>query len=135
MSFEWTDDLLTGVDDVDEQHKEIFVRIKALLDALARQKGKEEIGGFLDFLEEYIAYHFAAEEREMTGRKYPGLPDHEKEHEDFKKKICALKREFNESGASVPLLLITVRSSCEWLIGHIKRTDMAMVKFIRSQPA
>jgi len=131
MSFEWNDDLLTGVDDVDAQHKEIFVRINALLDALTRQKGKDEIGGFLNFLEEYIAYHFAAEEREMTGEKYPGLAAHEKEHEDFKKRICALKRDFNESGASTQLILMTVRSSCEWLIGHINKTDKAMVAFLK----
>ncbi|MEK6743203.1 MAG: bacteriohemerythrin [Nitrospirota bacterium] len=133
MSFVWTDDLLTRVDDIDEQHKEIFVRLNALLDALARQKGKEEIGGFLDFLEEFVAYHFAAEEREMTGHKYPGLADHEKEHEEFKKRICALKRDFNESGASTQLVLMTVRSSCEWLVGHIKKTDKAMAGFLKQK--
>ena len=135
MGFEWTDDLLTGVRDVDEQHKEIFVRINALLDALTRQKGKEEIGGFLDFLQEYVAYHFAAEEREMTGHKYPGLPGHEKEHEEFKKRICSLKRDFNEYGASTQLILMTVRSSCEWLIGHIKKTDRAMIEFMKTRTA
>lgn len=135
MSFEWTDDLLTGVDDIDEQHKEIFVRLNSLLDALARQKGKDEVGGFLDFLEEFVAYHFAAEEREMTGHKYPGLADHEMEHEEFKKRISALKRDFIESGASTQLVLMTVRSSCEWLVGHIRKTDKAMITFMKTRTA
>ena len=132
MSFAWTDDLLTGVDDIDGQHKEIFVRINTLLDALARQKGRQETGKFLDYLVEYVAYHFAAEEREMTGRKYPGLAGHEREHEDFKKRINALKRDVQESGVSTQLVLMTVRSSCEWLIGHIKKTDKAMAEFIKA---
>jgi len=135
MSFEWTDDLLTGVDDIDAQHKEIFLRINALLDALARQAGKKEVGAFLDFLEEYVAYHFAAEEREMTGHRYPGLAGHEKEHEVFKKQISALKRDFKESGASTQVVLMTVRSACEWLIGHIKKTDMAMIAFLKTGAA
>ena len=37
MYIEWRDDLLTGVDEIDWQHKELFVRFNLLLDAC--QKG------------------------------------------------------------------------------------------------
>ena len=81
MEFAWSDDLLTGVRDIDEQHRELFSRVNTLIVACTQQKGKDEIGNYLQFLMDYVAFHFAAEEREMTTYQYPGLPELEREHE------------------------------------------------------
>jgi len=126
MIHQWTDDLFTGIPDIDEQHKELFRRINALSDACSRQKGREEISGYLGFLMEYVAYHFAAEEREMTARRYAGLTDHEAEHEEFKKQINALNRDLRVSGASHELIQVALWTSTEWLIDHVKGTDRRM---------
>ena len=134
MSFAWTDDLSTGVIDVDSQHKEIISRINALLEACARKDSdREEIGKYLGFMQEFIAYHFAAEEREMTGRKYPGLLSHEEEHEQLKHQVNTLCRDFREHGASVPVVLMTMRSAGDWFLNHIQKTDKAMAAFLKRQ--
>ncbi len=132
MGFQWTDDLLTGVADIDAQHKELFSRINGLIDACRQEEDKEEIGKYLEFLREYIAFHFAAEERTMTERKYPGLPEQEREHEAFKKRVNEQYRNYSAGkGASIQVVLATIQSSGEWLVNHIMKTDRAMAAFLK----
>ena len=135
MSFQWTEDLSTGVKDIDAQHKELILHVNTLLDACNHQKGRDDIGKFLGYLSEYVAFHFAAEEREMTSHHYPGLAAHEQEHEDFKKRIAELKRSFLEQGASTSVVLMTVRSAGEWLVSHIMKADTAMAAFLKQKGA
>lgn len=65
MAIEWTQDLSTGSDEIDNQHKELFRRINSLLDACNQGKGREEIGKTVQFLEDYVITHFSAEEEYM----------------------------------------------------------------------
>jgi hemerythrin len=136
MSFQWTDDLSTGVADVDSQHQEIISRINALMEACARHPSdRAAIGAYLDFMQEFIAYHFAAEEREMTGHAYPGLASHEARHEELKREINTLCRDFREHGANVPVVLMTMRTAGEWFIDHIQKTDKAMAAYLKERTA
>jgi len=133
MSFQWTEDLSTGVDDIDAQHRELILHVNTLLDACGHQKGRDDIGRFLDYLSEYVAFHFAAEERDMTYYHYPGLAAHEQEHEHFKKVVGGLKREFAEHGAGISVVLMTMRASCDWLVNHIKKTDRSMAAYLKDR--
>lgn len=126
MTFTWTPDISTGVEEIDSQHKELFKRINALLDACAQQKGKEEIGTYLAFLEDYVIQHFSAEEAAMTKAAYAGLAAHKQEHDYFKQRIATIKKEFLEFGATIHVVLLAVRTSGDWLFSHIKKTDREM---------
>lgn len=133
MEFQWSDELLTGADDIDAQHRELFFRVNALLQACTQQKGKDEIGNYLQFMMDYAAFHFAAEEREMTTHRYPRLAEHEAEHEEFKKRINELNREFREFGASIHVVLLAVRASGDWLVKHVRGTDRKMAEFLKKK--
>ena len=133
MSFTWNEELATGVADIDSQHKELIARVNALLAACNEGKDREEIGKYLEFLREYIAFHFAAEEREMTGRRYPGLAAHEAQHEQFKRQVSDLYGQFASKGASLQVVLTAITTSGTWLVNHIQRTDKEMAKFLKQQ--
>jgi len=133
MSIQWTEDLSTGVDDIDMQHKELILRLNTLLGACIQQKGLEEIGRYMEFLMEYVSYHFAAEEREMSTYGYPGLERHEQEHEQFKKEINALNKEIRVNGARMTIVQTTLWASSEWLISHVKGTDREMARFLKKE--
>ena len=66
MAIEWTEDLATGVPEIDAQHKELFSRINRLLEACNQGQGRAEVGKTLAFLEEYVLIHFSTEEKIMT---------------------------------------------------------------------
>jgi len=131
MDIIWTEDLSTGVAEIDEQHKDLFRQLNDLLQACSQKKGKEEIGRFVGFLSDYVILHFATEEREMIAHNYPGMAEHKNEHEQFKLKIDGLKMDFFEHGASIDVVLMAARMSYDWLQQHIKRTDKALGAFLK----
>jgi hemerythrin len=133
MSIEWSEDLSTGIADIDEQHKELFLRFNALEDACRQQRGLDEIGRYMDYLMEYTAYHFAAEEREMSRYNYTGLQRHHQEHEQFKREINALYNEIRVTGARMTLVQTTRWASMEWLVAHVKNTDGEMAAYLKKQ--
>ena len=56
----WSEKLFgTGIPEVDEQHKELFSRVNALLDACSRGDGAAAVRSTLEFLEGYMEQHFA----------------------------------------------------------------------------
>jgi hemerythrin len=132
MIFMWTEDLETGVAMIDDQHRELFLRLNALLEACRLQKGREEIELFLAFLDEYVIHHFVAEEQEMAESDYPGISAHKAEHREFVMQMLAIKKEAREYGAGIHVILMTVRASGDWLANHIRKTDKAMAAHLRS---
>ncbi|MBF0520960.1 MAG: hemerythrin domain-containing protein [Nitrospirae bacterium] len=61
MNIEWTDDLIIGVDIIDEQHKEFFRRINLLFQSIETNDLKEIARTFL-FVRQYVNIHFKTEE-------------------------------------------------------------------------
>ena len=76
---------ITGVDDIDAQHRELFERIGTVLEASRARRSREEVIRLLEFLRSYFVYHFAAEERTMETAGYPRLEAHRRVHA-----LCAL---------------------------------------------
>lgn len=131
MAIEWNDDLATGVDEIDNQHKELFKRINSLLDACTQGKGKGEVGKVLNFLEDYIVAHFNAEEAIQKKHSYPEYEPHKALHDEFRKNFAELKKQFEKEGAGLPLVLRTNRTVVDWLINHIGRIDKALGAFLK----
>jgi len=132
MSYQWTDDLATGVADIDTQHQELLSRLNALINACSEQKGREEVGRFILFLLDYVIEHFNDEEQLMISKSYPGLRKQKTEHIEFTKKVIAVKREFLEHGAGIHVVLTAVRVAAEWFVNHIKTTDRELALFLKS---
>ena len=83
-----TDDLLVGVDLIDEQHRFLVALFNDLVGQLNEglsEAGRSEIVGRLF---EYTRYHFAAEEQVMAACKYAKAHSHKKQHDAF---ILSLK--------------------------------------------
>ena len=131
MPIEWTQDLAVGVKIIDEQHKEIFRRVDALLEACKAGKGKDAVGGMLTFLEDYIVEHFAAEEAIQMQYAYPSYNTHKQEHERFIQSVDELKKKFEKEGPSLMTVLETNRTVVDWLVKHIKKVDMDLGAYLK----
>lgn len=130
MAVSWNQNLAVGVMEIDGQHKELFNRINALLDALGQGKGKQELGNTLKFLEDYTKTHFTAEEKLMTKHSYPGYAVQKAEHTKFINDLSAMHKEFDAAGASLPLLIQVQKRTVEWLTSHISKMDKELGKFL-----
>jgi hemerythrin len=133
MAIEWTDDLATGVGEIDEQHKELFGRVNSLLDACKAGKGKEEVEKTLDFLSSYVLEHFGTEEQMMRKHEYPNFDEHKVQHEAFIADVAKLREELSQGGAGVALIIRTNAAVVDWLLKHIRKTDKLMGGFLKSK--
>jgi hemerythrin len=133
MGISWRDDLASGVNEIDDQHKEIFSRINSLLDAARQGKGKEDVGKVISFLGEYVVMHFGIEENYMNKFDYPEMQTHKSLHRAFVDDFLVLKGGFEKDGATSPLLIQLQHRVCDWLLSHIGKTDKALGGYLKTR--
>ena len=121
MSIEWTKDLNTGLDVIDEQHRRIVDYINQLNEAVTWQNDRL-VGIVLTELAEYCVSHFGFEERLLMRVGYPYLKPHKATHDLFVKRLKKFQDKYDQ-GEDVAAKLHGMLST--WLIHHIKQTDMA----------
>ncbi len=131
MAIEWTEDLATGVKEIDDQHKELFKRINRLLDACKRGEGREEIDKVILFLGNYVTDHFGTEERLMNRYGYPEAESHKTLHENFLKRFSELKDELYTKGERLIAVIETNQLLGDWWISHIGKVDRVLGDFLK----
>lgn len=133
MAITWYRALEVGVQEVDDQHRELFRRVDALVDAMAARRGPEEMGPLFDFLGRYAVEHFTAEEALMRVHGYPQRHAHEVEHQQFVDDFAALRREFGREGPTALLLVKVNGRVVQWLVDHISRTDKELAAYLKAR--
>jgi hemerythrin len=133
MSLEFDPLLLTGVGEIDAQHRELFQRIGQLLDASRDRRSRDEVVRLLEFLGAYVVDHFAAEERTMEEAEYPRLEGHRGEHRQFVKELEILRHELKSEGPSNLFVIRVGNRVTEWLREHIYRTDRTLGVFLKER--
>lgn len=133
MAIEWSDDLSTGVAEIDNQHKELFRRINDLFDACNQGKGKNEVAVVMEFLESYVVEHFGMEENYMKKYSYAGYSSHLANHTEFIKNFSVLKKDFEAEGPNADIVIRMNHLLVEWLINHIRKVDKALGAFLKTK--
>lgn len=130
---EWTPRLSVGVEQIDNQHKEIFKRVGTLLESMKKGQGRQEVGGFFEFVKRYVIEHFSAEERLMTKFNYPDRAGHLKQHQAFIDRVHVLEERLKKEGPTGLLVIDLQNEVGSWLINHIEGTDMALGRFLQTK--
>lgn len=131
MSIQWTPDLATGANEIDDQHKELFVRIDNLLESWKQGKARGEADKIIQFLNDYVVFHFGNEERYMDKFGYSSTSAHKAQHEQFVKTFGRLKERFMQQGANPELLEEANQLLVDWLKNHIRYSDKALALFLK----
>ena len=118
---EWEAGLSTGIDRMDDQHKQLIAMINELHAAMSTGKGKEAMGKILNGLVDYTITHFSDEETLMTRAAYPQLAAHKIEHKAFTAKAVELKNKY--ATGELVLTMEVMAFLRDWLVNHIKGTD------------
>ncbi|MFO7594506.1 MAG: bacteriohemerythrin [Pseudomonadota bacterium] len=119
MHMIWTDDLNTGIPEIDAENQKIVKYINALSDDKA-SGNTETLGSTLENLLDYAVNHFLFEEHLMEQADYQFRASHEAFHEMFAKNLAKLRGRFND-GEDVTDDLITMLS--DWVNVHIRQED------------
>lgn len=124
----WTDNLNTGIDVIDTQHKRIVHYINKLYGVLSNKADKAAVIEVIDELLDYTQTHFVFEEGMLDDFNYAQLAAHRAVHAQFTEQVRQLRNSVDSSeSAAVELnnLMVT------WLFNHILHED---AKYVPSIP-
>jgi hemerythrin len=124
---QWTEDLETGIQVIDDQHKRIIGYINELHHA-SETGNSAEVQEVLEGLLDYTITHFQFEEELQAKAGYPFLKAHQRVHEIFMKRIAAFRERADKGENIIPELLSMLKV---WLSSHIKGDDRDYVESVR----
>lgn len=135
MSLRWDDTKILGIEDIDDQHKEIFTRFELVSNAFQSGRGMEALQELIPFLEEYVQVHFSLEDRYMLKYSYPKIEAQRLEHTELVKDVKAMHECMQQGGASRELAARAFGNMIRWLIHHTSTQDREMTTYIIEQMA
>jgi len=127
----WDPSMTTGLEDIDNQHKQLIQWLNDLLDAMSMGRGRAEIAGVLEKLGGYTVMHFGHEEDCMTKYKCPVAAKNAAAHKDFIATFSALQADFEKNGPTAGLVVRVESELMRWLTAHIKGTDAQLAPCVR----
>lgn len=134
--YRFTEDCITGIKEIDEEHKRLFQLINETMELLEDTgASKIIVKNLLRELREYAATHFAHEEAYMESIGDMELARQRKEHGQFKEKIESFDIEglTEEESKKAAEELLTYMA--KWLYRHILGSDTLIGKFTNEKNA
>lgn len=131
MLTQWRDDMTTGNEDVDAQHRELLRRVDDLLKGAKARRGAEEIGRLMWFLKKYVRWHFRDEEKLQLESGYPGYQAHKLQHEIFFREVLRLESLHTEQGDNTLMIVAVISAMCEWLRSHFNKLDRDFIDYLK----
>jgi hemerythrin-like metal-binding protein len=126
---EWNDKYATGIQEIDDQHKMLFMMTSRLQTAIKIRKGETIIAKTFTELIDYTKYHFAAEEHEMDQVDFPDAALHRQFHNKLVSGIRDALLRIRNGESYNPIELLRFLNT--WLIDHILEKDMKFSRFYK----
>ena len=131
----WSQKIETGVDTLDEQHRQYFSFVNDYLNTVGKitttNDRHSELVEKLNFLRRYAIDHFATEQQLMKDAGDPDYQQHLAEHKTFLIHVGALCKQLADEGHSDKLTREVYYYALEWFINHIQSKDMEAVAFLK----
>lgn len=124
------ENLITGIEVIDEQHQALFKLINNL------DKFKESQESFHHVLLElqiYVSNHFKTEEEYMHYMSYPEFPQHKECHDKFIKDYKLLLKKL--SAAEDPMYIATefIHFIEDWIQDHYTNVDVKLAEYCKNK--
>ena len=123
--YQFTDDLLIGIEAIDNEHKKFFSIINETLSSLQSEDtnihtlARETLARLL----EYARTHFSHEEEYMKEINDPELPRQKEMHQAFVAKLKEIEKLDIEANDDKETLKNIVEFAARWLFSHIISSD------------
>lgn len=130
MYFQYTDDCIVGVEQIDVEHQYLFMLMNRLMEAIHgdAEAGEEELESYVDKLIEYGEVHFAHEEAYLEETGDIELPRQRRDHILFLQRMRSLDMMDLNTAEKKELLKDTLSYLTKWLYGHILGSDTLIGK-------
>ena len=125
----WSDDYLTGIQNIDEHHKMLFRMSEDYRAALGEGRGARVYGVLLESLDHYARAHFGVEEKCMAECQCPAAQQNSQAHGRFVEAIAQFQRRLKAQGFDEADAWRLIEFVDNWLANHIGRIDVQLKQF------
>ena len=129
--FEWKEKYVLGIEEIDNQHRNLVDLINRLFAAMQSGAGKDILDETLTGLVDYTRRHFMTEEILMGNYDYPELDEHIVEHHKFTEEISKFQQDYQSGNTGISIQLISYLRN--WLDEHICETDHKYGDYLREK--
>lgn len=132
--YEMKPDYYTGIEFIDNEHTKLFELAQETYEILHDDFSQDKTPDIIRLVSELIDYtrvHFSHEEAYQKSINYPYIAEHAAQHRQFEDSLAEIdidaleNSDLDEQNEIVGNLLEFL---VNWLIGHIKKVDMLLVK-------
>jgi hemerythrin len=123
----WEECFETGHARIDAQHRVFMDLVHQIADGQRRGDPPERLRRLLDELRLYAEFHFVSEENLMADAGYPGITEHQEEHQRL---MNRLRTRINEYLFEVIDLGVLLDFLDHWFRQHTVDTDRALARFL-----
>lgn len=124
----WNPTLSTGIKQIDEQHKQLLDKIGELLSLAKSSENVDKVKEIINFLDNYVKYHFSTEEAIMKTKNYSETTQHLAQHNYFNTEFLKIKEILRNKGITLELKLKLNNLLSEWFIKHISHVDKKLIE-------
>jgi hemerythrin len=117
----WSDDLDTGIPELDAQHRVMVDHVNRLHDSAAADDTGELLTA-MDALIECLRQHFVFEEKVLETIQYAGLAEHSEEHRRIIEKLGEYRKRLETASAPEAEEIVDVLGP--WVVDHIRHDDL-----------
>lgn len=133
--YEFTTDCLTGIEQIDNEHRELFTLINQSIKMVSETDDINAIAkNLIAKLKDYASNHFKHEEEYMESIHDPELEIQKKEHAAFTKKISSFEIDTTSDESARTSLNELLEFLVRWLYRHILSSDIMIGKFEPDDP-
>lgn len=133
LIFNWDPRLELGIELIDTQHKNIISHANTFFISYKGGNPGQRLRECLSFLEQYVLYHFQAEEAFQVECGYPGYLEHRAEHASLKMQFRFQGTKLNSSGFSRESIDGFYDFMRNWVSDHILNEDMRFASYYRAR--
>jgi hemerythrin len=137
MGITWTPELSVGIEEIDNQHKDLYRNVDLFFEHVKKGNGDGNLANLFAYLETYVTTHFSMEEKYMAkfnvnGCGYEGAKEHKAQHRAFMRDFTAFKEEIMENGPTPRIVGEFQKWILNWMSGHFGKTDRVLGQFLRA---
>ncbi|GAB4189501.1 MAG: bacteriohemerythrin [Calditrichia bacterium] len=127
----WENRFSVKIDEIDNQHKQLFDVIRKILNSLKSTEKNNAISEIIESLCNYVEIHFRTEEEYFDKFQYPEADEHIREHNAFRSRIKETKKQLEKG--EIVLSTQLLHFLAEWVIHHIESMDQKYAGYFAKQ--
>ena len=130
--FEWKDEYILGVEDIDMQHHYFLRLINRLSEEIDKTAKLDQKISLINELKAYASFHFISEENIMAQYEYPLLAEHKQHH-------LMLLDQLSSKGAMLEMHMSRedfdniINFLATWFTQHTVKEDRLFAQFLRNR--